>query len=253
MAQGRTSPTDSASRNVLDGIGWVLWSGTIGLDSPIAARIEAARAGAFTRVTVGPLDVARAAEEGTTAEEVGRMLHDAGLDVVMDPIMGWYGGGPLPGPFAAFRVDDMLRMCEALQVVAMTAIGPVGADEFPFEKLGGSFAALCDRAADFGALVQLEFMPFSAITDLAMATAVVEAAGRANGGVVFDTWHFFRGNPDFSALDRLPGERVFAVQISDAAAELRGSLGDDTFHRMLPGDGVLDLAGAVRALDRIGG
>src|SRR5262245_63475198 len=151
-------PAADSLNDLLEGIVWVRWSGTIGLDRSIAGRLEAARAGGFTRVSVRPLDVARAAEGGTTPEELGRTLRDAGLDVVMDPILGWYGGAPLPGPFAAFRVDDMLRMCEALQVVAMTAIGPFGADEVPFEKLGGSFAALCDRAADFGALAQLEFM-----------------------------------------------------------------------------------------------
>jgi sugar phosphate isomerase/epimerase len=50
----------------------------------------------------------------------------------------------------------------------------------------------------------------------------------------------------------VPGERIFAVQIDDAAAEVRGSMREDTQNRLLPGDGDLDLPRVVRALDRIG-
>ena len=43
-------------------------------------------------------------------------------------------------------------------------------------------------------------------------------ADRANGGIVFDTWHFFRGDPDFDLLATVPGDRIYCVQIDDAAA-----------------------------------
>ena len=34
-----------------------------------------------------------------------------------------------------------------------------------------------------------------------------------------------------------PGDRVFAVQVSDAPASFDGDYGEATFHRLLPGDG----------------
>ena len=40
----------------LKDIGWVMWAGTIGLDSPISARIEAAQAARCQRFSVGPPD-----------------------------------------------------------------------------------------------------------------------------------------------------------------------------------------------------
>ena len=76
-------------------------------------------------------------------------------------------------------------------------------------------------------------------------------ADRDNGGIVFDTWHFFRGDPDFDLLATVPGDRIYCVQIDDAAATPRTSLRDDTKNRLLPGDGDLDLARAVRALAEI--
>lgn len=235
-------------------LGWVLWSATIGMERPIAERVEAAQKNGCSRLSMSSFDVARAAQEGTTAEELGRALRGSGLGLVMDPVMNWYGGAPpAMGRFGEFSTDDLLRMCEALQVVSMTAIGPFSADEVPSDELPPRFGSFCDRAADFGAQVQLEFMPFSAVADLPTAWAIVEGADRRNGGLLFDTWHFFRGNPDFAVLDRIPGERIFAVQVADAAAEVRGSLTEDTFNRLIPGDGSFDLARALRTLDRNGG
>jgi sugar phosphate isomerase/epimerase len=237
---------------MLDDIGWVLWAGTIGLDSPIAARVEAALAAGYTRVSLSAPDVVQLEAQGTTAKELGRQLRDCGLEAVLDPIMNWYGGAPFPGPYQ-MAFDDELRICEALQAVSMTAIGPFTADEVPADDLPEIFGTCCDRAADLGAQVQYEFMPMSAITDLATASGIVEAADRLNGGLMFDTLHFYRGNPDFSVLEGVPGERIFAVQVSDGAAEVQGSLAEDTLNRLMPGDGSFELTRAIAALDRIGG
>jgi sugar phosphate isomerase/epimerase len=242
----------AATADPLADIGWILWSGTLGLESPIAGRIEAARAAGFTRLSVSPLDVARAEEENTSAAELGRRIRDAGLGIVMDPVTNWYGGASSPeSRFARFSADDSLRMSEALQVVSITAIGQATSD-LPAEEVAGAFGAFCDRAAGLGAQVHLEFIPMTAIPDLTTAWTIVRGADRPNGGILFDTWHFFRGDPDFDALDRIPGERIFAVQIDDAEAEVRGSMREDTQNRLLPGDGSFDLPRVVGALDRIG-
>jgi sugar phosphate isomerase/epimerase len=238
--------------DALRGIGWVLWSGTVGLESPIPGRIEAALAGGYSRLSVSPLDVARAEEKGTSATELGRRIRDAGLEIVLDPVMNWYGGTPrTDSRFARFPADESLRMCEALQVVSITVIGQA-TSELPAEEVAGPFGTFCDRAADLGAQVHLEFIPMTAIRDLATAETIVHGADRPNGGILFDTWHFFRGDPDFAVLERVPGRRIFAVQIDDAEAEPRGSMREDTQHRLLPGDGSFDLPRVVAALDRIG-
>jgi sugar phosphate isomerase/epimerase len=234
-------------------IGWVLWSGTVGLESPVEARIEAAQAAGFSRLSVSPLDVARAEEQGTPAREVGERIRGAGLEIVMDPVMNWYGGTPASGSrFGRFSTDQALRMCEALQVVTMTAIGqPHG--QAPEADLPAAFGALCDRAADLGAQVHLEFIPMTGIRDLASAWSIVEAADRPNGGILFDTWHFFRGQPDYDVLRGVPGERILAVQVDDALAEPRADLREDTLNRLLPGDGSFDLLRVLTELHRTGG
>ncbi len=235
-------------------IDWILWSGTVGLESPVPPRIDAAVANGFGRLSVSPLDVARADADGTAPGELGALIRGAGLEIVLDPVMNWYpdGGGPGQSRFASFSVDDSLRMCEQLGIVSLTAIGPRQAPEDGTD-FTEPFAALCDRAADLGVQVHLEFMPMSAIPDLATAWDVVRGADRDNGGIVFDTWHFFRGVPDFDLLSTIPGERIFAVQLDDALPSVRGSLREDTQRRLLPGEGSFDLTRVVRALAAIGG
>jgi sugar phosphate isomerase/epimerase len=233
-------------------VGWVLWAGTVGLNRPILERIEAAVAGGYDRLSVSPLDVVAVRQEGISVEGLGQAIHDAGLGVVVDPVMGWYSNEPAPGPYAALQLDDVLRMAETVGAAALTALGPFSPDEVPQSVLEERFAALCDRASDFGSRVQMEFMPFTVISDVQRAWSLVRAADRRNGGLVIDTWHFFRGNPDFRALESVPGDRVFSVQVADAAAEPVGSLGEDTFNRLLPGEGALDLLALLRTLAGMG-
>ncbi len=167
--------------------------------------------------------------------------------------MNWHPAGePSRSRFARFAVDEALRMSEGVGAVSMTAIAS-STSAAPVDELVELFGALCDRAADIGALVHLEFIPMTAIPDVATAWRIVRDADRPNGGILFDTWHFFRGSADFDDLEAVPGERILAVQVDDAAMEVSGSLWDDTQQRLLPGDGCFDLPRVLRTLVRIGG
>ena len=225
----------------------------MGLESPIPPRIDAAVANGFARLSISPLDVARAAADGTPPADLSRTIRDAGLEIVLDPVLNWYpGGGPSASRFASFSVEDSLRMCEQLSIVSLTAVGSAQVAG-SVADLAAPFGRLCDRAADIGTRVHLEFMPMSAISDLAAAWDIVRGADHPNGGIVFDTWHFFRGNPDYGVLAKVPGERIFAVQIDDALPTVQGTLREDTQRRLLPGDGSFDLTRVIRALAEIGG
>ena len=134
-------------------------------------------------------------------------------------------------------------------------VGDIGMPEdlAPVDDVTERFAALCDRAGEHGLLVALEFLPWSGIPDVATAWRIVRDAGRANGGLLVDTWHHLRGGADDDALRAVPGERVFVVQVSDAPLEPVGPYMEDTMlRRRLPGAGELDLVGFLRTLDGMG-
>jgi sugar phosphate isomerase/epimerase len=181
---------------------------------------------------------------------------DAGIELaVLDGVSEWYAHEAPKRPLGMenYSVDDVLRGAEQLGVDAISAIAPFPTD-VTTEAMVGGFAALCDRAAEHGLRVQLEFTAFPAVDSLAMAWEIVRLADRANGGIVLDTWHFFRGDPDFDVLASVPGERIFAVQVSDGAKEVQGSLVKDTFlYRRLPGEGSFDLGRVIGVLRETGG
>jgi sugar phosphate isomerase/epimerase len=233
-------------------IGYTMWAGTVGFTSPLGERFAAAAATGCRQATLSPPDVLRAAEAGTKAGDIGRQARDLGLDLIIDPVMNWYPDRkPSPSRFAGVSTDDALRMCEELGVTSLSAIATATSD-VPVPELAEYFGRVCDRAAGFGAQVHLEFIPFTIVRNLRTAWDLVRAAGRSNGGLVFDTWHFFRGEPEFDVLEGIPGDRIFCVQLDDAPAVPQGSLREETSRRLLPGDGALDLIAALRSLHRIG-
>lgn len=234
------APADSAQ--------WILWAGTVGFSSPLPERFAAAVANGCRRVSLSP-------GEGVEGDAVaiGAQARDLGLELVLDPIMNWYPTQtPATSRFAAVTLDDALRAAEQLGVVSMTAIAIPG-ETAPPPDLADHFGALCDRVAAFGAQVQLEFIPFTSLPSLRLAWEVVRAADRPNGGLLFDSWHFHHGDPDYDVLAGVPGEKVFCVQLDDAPAGMPEDVRAATHRRLLPGEGELPLARDIRALAEIGG
>jgi sugar phosphate isomerase/epimerase len=122
----------------------------------------------------------------------------------------------------------------------------------PLEVTTERFAALCDRAADHGMLVALEFLPWTGIPDAATAAAIVRGSGRPNAGVNADSWHHYRGSGDNAALRDI-ADRAFMVQLDDAPSQPIEDVIEDTFQRRrYPGEGSFDLKGFIRVLDEGG-
>lgn len=233
------------------------WAGTL-VAGTLEQRIEAARAGGFKYLSLFPTDYTQARDRGLSDADIVALHDRAGVRLTtLDPFTRWLPRWEAPSgvprkrlKWISFSEDEFFAVVDALQLEAITVNEAFGT-RYEIDELIESFAAVCDRAARSGVRVHLEFTPFSGIPDLATAWDVVRAADRANGGLVFDTWHYFRGTRDDRLLEVIPGERIFALQISDALAEPVGSLLNDTLrHRRLPGEGTFDLAGVLPIVAR---
>ena len=236
-----------------------LWSGTV-MGAGFDERLDAALAGSFSSVSMFPIDYKNACESGLSDEDMRKRIAASGVRVaVIDPLTKWLPGWEPPEAmsgedlaFADFEVEEVLDIADALGAESISVIEFFG-KEVPADVGAESFAAICDRAAERGLRVHLEFQPYSGIPDLAAAWEIVSRADRPNGGLVLDSWHYFRGVPDDELLRSIPPEKVFVLQISDAAAEQQGSLlNDGMHHRLLPEQGSFDLRSLLRALDDTG-
>jgi sugar phosphate isomerase/epimerase len=233
----------------------VLWSAGLA-PAPLLDRIAAAAANGYRILSINPADHDQALAAGLDPAEVGARGAEARVELApLDGLIEWYPHEPPKRPLgtAMIGVDEVLRAGEAFGTTSICALAPYPTS-IPLEEMAGHFAALCDRAADQGSRVHFEFTPRSQVSDVATAAELVRLADRLNGGILFDTWHFFRVDGDLGALRHVPGEWIFSVQVSDGAADFEEGLLADTFrHRRLPGTGVFDLVGLLRVLDDIGG
>ncbi len=181
------------------------------------------------------------------------LLEEHGLVVTdLDPVLGWLPSAGDPSGLGQADEAEFYAMAEAFGVTTLNAAQPLGPAR-DREELVAGFAALCDRAAERGLHVTLEFLPWSDVPDVATAWQIVETAGRPNGGLCFDTWHWFRGNRALEPLQRVPGERIRALQINDAPETSSDDLVTETIDdRRLPGEGDIPLAAVLKELRAVG-
>jgi sugar phosphate isomerase/epimerase len=239
----------------------VLCSGTLPRHVSFEDRLAAAAAGGFAGVSLWGRDYWAARRTGLTDADLRGMLSDHGLAVAeFDPAWWWLPGASevrIPDEADSEEVfrygeDEMFRMAEAVGARSLNAVDVFGGD-WGLEEAAERFAGLCDRAAEHGLLVHLEFLPWSRIADISTAWEIVRVADRPNGGLAVDSWHWFRGGGDDNVLCSIPGDRVLGIQVSDGPAEAERNLLHATLHeRRVPGEGDFDLDLLIGLLRQIG-
>lgn len=239
----------------------VLCSGTLPRDCPFLDRLVAASDAGFRGISLWGRDYRAARLEGRSDADLRSMVDDHGLVVAeLDPAWWWTPGAsdvripPEADPVDVFRYDEseLLRIAELFGARSLNAADVLGG-RWGVEEAAAGFAQLCDRAADHGLLVHLEWLAWSKVPDLGTALEIVLLADRANGGLNIDTWHCARTGTTAAQLRALPGDRILAIQIDDGPAQAEDDLLDATLHhRLLPGQGDLDLVGYLRALGPTG-
>ena len=221
---GRATITPGGSPVTLGAGDTVLCSGTLRRDLSFRERVAAAAAGGFSGISLWGRDHRAAREEGLSDRDIGLLLADHGLSVAeLDPAWWW-----LPGASAvhippeldgeqifAFGERELFAVAGGVGARSINAVDVFGG-AWSLDEAATTFAGLCDRAAGHGLLVHLEFLPWSRISDLATAWQVVRAADRPNGGLMLDSWHYFRSDPDAALLRSIPGASILGVQLSDA-------------------------------------
>jgi sugar phosphate isomerase/epimerase len=185
--------------------------------------------------------------EKAALTQLRQRADDEGIRIaILDGVASWL---PLSGTrfSAAESFERIAEVAFELGAYAVSLL-PVRVD-LSAAQLVDCFGRACDVLSASGTVAQIEFSPLGGIPDLARAWSIVQAADRPNGGLVLDTWHFYRGDPDLALLSSIPGQRITSVQISDAAKEPKTSLWKDTLHhRMLPGDGDIPLSAIIEVL-----
>ncbi len=239
----------------------VLCSGTIRAEASFRERLAAAQAGGFSALSLWGRDYRAARDEGLSDQDIRLLLADHGVSVAeLDPAWWWPPGASdirIPPELDEERIfgfgeRELCAVADAVGARSLNAVDVFGGT-WSLDEAAAAFAGLCDRAAEHGLLVHLEFLPWSRIPDLARAWQVVRGADRPNGGLMLDAWHYFRSGPDSTLLRSIPGASILGVQLCDAPTVAEANVLQATLHaRLLPGQGELALSTLLRDLRATG-
>ena len=155
--------------------------------------------------------------EGVTEERFSGVLHRARSKFRLMQRLG---------------IDTML-VCSN---VATATVDDDAASAAQLRRLGEAAQAHGVRLA-FEALAWGRF-----VDDYRRAWRIVEMADHEAVGVCLDSFHILSRGHDPSEIERIPGYKIFILQLADAPALTMDVLSWSRHHRLFPGEGTFDLA-----------
>jgi 4-hydroxyphenylpyruvate dioxygenase len=190
-----------------------------------------------------------------TPRDVGKMVRDHGLEITLFQPFRDFEGLPEPYRTRAFaraeRKFDLMAELGTDLVLVCSSVHP--------ETMGGidraadDFRALGDIAASRGIRVGFEALAWGRhINDHRDAREVVRRADHPNVGLILDSFHTLGRKIDPDTIRRIPGDRIFFVQLADAPAIEMDLLYWSRHFRNMPGKGDLDVTGFMRAVTATG-
>lgn len=220
---------------------------------PITERIAAVAEARYTGLGLVADDLA-AVRDSIGFDALRALIADAGLThIEIELIERWWLQRDSPGN--SYGIRELLFEAADILRPAFIKIGSeLGPPTAHPETLIGPLRDLADQAAEHGTRIALETMPFSIISTVPLGADILTAAAHPGVGLLVDAWHVFRAGTSLDELrSALTPDMVFGVELDDAAADVAGSLFEDTVeNRLLCGEGTFDLAGLVRALRDVG-
>lgn len=203
--------------------------------------IEVAARHGFPTLSVRPDMILSTLADGMSEASLRRRLSDAGVRVAtIDAIT------PAAGVEGTPSVADCLR-----------AAHHVGAPVVNANRYGGGpieDAALVDWVGDIARqagerdlAIALEFVPDTALPDLATAHRIARNCGEPNCTILLDFWHHARSDGTVADIAALPPGALGSIQLDDRTPPEPGAPYVPASGRDLPGEGKLPLGELMRA------
>jgi 4-hydroxyphenylpyruvate dioxygenase len=221
---------------------------TVSVSGNLREKLEAIAAAGFDGIEIFEQDFI--AFDGSP-RDVGNMVRDHGLEIVLfQPFRDFEG---LPEPLRAKAFDraerkfdlmqdlgtDLVLVCSSCHPAALGGIDRAAAD---FQGLG-------ERAAQRGLRVGYEALAWGRhVNDHRDAWEIVRRADHPNVGLILDSFHTLGRKIDPETIRRIPGDKIFFVQLADAPAIEMDLLYWSRHFRNMPGEGDLDVTAFTRAI-----
>lgn len=204
---------EAAGTNLFSDSRLILSAGTLP-KAGFRERISAAKTAGFDAVSLFPQQYLSALrKEKLSVNNMQEILaeHEIALDEV-DPLLDWFAPGATPSE------SLMVGMARTFGARSMNVAAAFVSDR-SLQEITDCFARVCERLAQYGLRADLEFLPWTQVDSLTSALSIVEKAGQANAGAMFDCWHFFNSEDSLDTLRDLTesqASRISSLQVNDA-------------------------------------
>ena len=221
---------------------------TVSISGNFAEKLQAIAAAGFDGIEIFEQDFI--AHDGDP-REVGDMIRDMGLEITLfQPFRDFEG---LPGPLRAKAFDRAERKFDLMQqlgtdlVLICSSCHPAALGGI--DRAAEDFHALGERAAARGLRVGYEALAWGRhVNDHRDAWEIVRRADHPNVGLILDSFHTLARKIDPDTIRRIPGDRIFFVQLADAPAIDMDLLYWSRHFRNMPGEGDLDVTRFMQAV-----
>lgn len=190
-----------------------------------------------------------------TPREVGAMVRDHGLEIVLFQPFRDFEGLPEPHRRRAFararRKFDLMAELGVRDILVCSSVHPESLGGI--DRMAADFAELGEIAAPLGIRVGFEALAWGRhVFDHRDAWEVVRRADHPNVGLILDSFHTLARKIDPASIRRIPGDKIFFVQLADAPLIEMDLLYWSRHFRNMPGEGDLDVTGFMRAVAATG-
>lgn len=221
---------------------------TVSISGNFMEKLEAIAAAGFDGIEIFEQDFI--AHDGDP-REVGEMIRSMGLEITLfQPFRDFEG---LPEPLRAKAFDRAERKFDLMQQLG-TDLVLICSSCHP-QALGGVDRAAADlrelgmRAAKRGLRIGYEALAWGRhVNDHRDAWEIVRRADHDKVGIVLDSFHTLARGIDPETIRRIPGDKIFFVQLADAPAIDMDLLYWSRHFRNMPGEGDLDVTGFMRSV-----
>jgi len=215
---------------------------TVSLSGTLEDKLAAAAAAGFDGVELFEPDLITCP---LTPAELAAQMAQLGLELSLyQPFRDFEGVGEELLAHNHRRAERKFALMGSLGAEVMLVCSSVNPAAIDDDELAATqLRQLAERAAEHGIRVAYEALAWGRHVDrFEHSWRIVQAADHPNLGVCLDSFHILARGDDPQAIEKIPGEKIFFVQLADAPCLHMDVLPWSRHHRCFPGQGDFDLA-----------
>ncbi|MDO5631223.1 MAG: TIM barrel protein [Paracoccus sp. (in: a-proteobacteria)] len=225
---------------------------TVSIAGTLREKFAAIQAAGFDGVEIFEQDFLR---DAASPAEVGAMARDHGLEIMLfQPFRDFEG---LPGDLRARAFDrarhkfDLMAELGAPLMLICSSVHPAALGGI--DRAADDLAELAVIAADRGLRIGYEALAWGRhVNDHRDAWEIVRRADHPNLGLILDSFHTLSRKIAPDTIRRIPGDKIFFVQLADAPLIDMDLLYWSRHFRNMPGEGDLPVTDFMRAVAATG-